>query len=89
MTTDEARARWRRVNEVLDRNGGQDTPEYREAWADWERAAGHRTGAGSAGSGSLHQGPGRTPVPEPSEHGGTAHSTSSPTRHPEGGANHA
>lgn len=30
---------WRELNAILDRNGGKDTPEYREAWVRWQAAA--------------------------------------------------
>jgi hypothetical protein len=36
--TDELRIAWTRVNMMLERYG--DSPEYRQAWADWEAEAG-------------------------------------------------
>ena len=35
--TPEGDVAWAKVNAVLDANGNQDTAEYREAWAEWER----------------------------------------------------
>lgn len=38
--TAEADAAWARLNRVLDENGGQDSPEYRQAWREWQIAVG-------------------------------------------------
>ena len=37
--TERLRKLWREVNEALDRNGGEDSPEYREAFSRWEALA--------------------------------------------------
>jgi hypothetical protein len=39
--TAEGDAAWARLNHILDENGGKDTPEYRQAWREWEIAVGH------------------------------------------------
>lgn len=37
MATESERELWADLNRVLDENCGQGSPEYREAWAKWER----------------------------------------------------
>ena len=36
--TPEGDVAWAKLNAILDANGGQDTPEYRAAWREWEIA---------------------------------------------------
>lgn len=40
LRTPESDAAWARVNQILDENGGQGTPEYWRAWHEWELAVG-------------------------------------------------
>lgn len=38
--TTEGDAAWARLNRILDENGWQDSPEYRQAWREWQAAVG-------------------------------------------------